>query len=189
MVHRSRAIYLVPFGNVDEDVLANVAEGISEQFGLRVGVTENQGQPDFAFDAGRQQYNSHLILKRLQESARPEALKLLGVTDVDLFSPIFSYVFGEAQFRGKCAVVSSYRLYGNPHSAGIRGCPPLVDRLEKEALHELGHTLGLRHCTDPNCVMHYSTGLACADRKFAFFCPACREVALWHLATDLFLKT
>ncbi|MFP3870470.1 MAG: archaemetzincin family Zn-dependent metalloprotease [Syntrophobacteria bacterium] len=186
MIRCSRIIYVVPFGKIRDEILTDVAEGISEQFGLQVVIAENQGKPVFALEPARQQYNSQLILKRLCEVFPPDALKILGVTHVDLFSPIFAYVFGEAQFRGKCAVVSTYRLHGNPATAG---CPPLVDRLEKEALHELGHTFGLRHCADPNCVMHYSVGLACADRKFPFFCPACRDLVLWHLATDLFLKT
>ena len=124
----------------------------------------------------------------LIETLPPDALKVLGVTDVDLFNPIFSYVFGEAQFRGKCAVVSTYRLHGNPKSVSGSSCPPLISRLEKEAIHELGHTFGLRHCADPDCVMNYSVGLECADRKFPFFCPACRDLFLWHLATDVFLK-
>jgi len=61
--------------------------------------------------------------------------------------------------------------------------PPLSDRLEKEALHELGHTFGLRHCADSDCVMSYSKGVQCADRKFAVFCPACRDLMLWYMET------
>jgi archaemetzincin len=110
------------------------------------------------------------------------------VTHVDLFNPIFSFVFGEAQFKGKGAIISSYRLHGNPDSDSKIGCPPLISRLEKEAIHELGHTFGLKHCADPDCVMQYSVGLECADRKFSFFCPTCRDLMIWHLSTDIFLK-
>jgi archaemetzincin len=183
-----RIIYIVPLGEVDDEYLKNIAETIEEQFGLPVKIASNQGSPVYALDPHRQQYNSNLILKKLLDDAAPDALKVLGVTSVDLFNPIFSYVFGEAQFRGKGAVISSYRLHGNPESAQKIGCPPLISRLEKEAIHELGHTFGLRHCQDPDCVMRYSVGLECADRKFSFFCPACRELMLWNLGTDLFLR-
>lgn len=179
------SIYLVALGEVRDDYLRILAESIEEQFGLPVTITRNNGLPHYALDPVRQQYNSNLILKRLLDGSSPDAIKILGVTDVDLFNPIFSYVFGEAQFKGKCAVVSSYRLRGNPEHTLPPGCPPLLNRLEKEAIHELGHTFGLRHCSDPDCVMKYSVGLACADRKFSFFCPACRELVLWHFQADL----
>jgi archaemetzincin len=178
------SIYLVPLGDMRDDYLRILAESIEEQFGLPVTITRNYGLPLYALDPVRQQYNSNLILKRLLDESPPDAIKVLGVTDVDLFNPIFSYVFGEAQFNRKCAVVSSYRLRGNPEHTLPPGCPPLLNRLEKEAIHELGHTFGLRHCSDPDCVMKYSVGLACADRKFSFFCPTCRELVLWHFQAD-----
>jgi archaemetzincin len=179
------SIYLVPLGEVRDDYLRVLVESIEEQFGLPVTIAPNHELPLYALDPVRQQYNSNLILKRLLDESSPDAIKILGITDVDLFNPIFSFVFGEAQFQGKCAVVSSYRLRGNPDHTLPPGCPPLLNRLEKEVIHELGHTFGLRHCSDPDCVMKYSVGLACADRKFSFFCPACRELVLWHFQADL----
>lgn len=181
-------IYVIPLGDVGNEYLEGIAESIEEQFGLPVKITPNQGVPVYALDLGRQQYNSNLILQKLINEAAPDGLKILGVTNVDLFNPIFAYVFGEAQFKGKGAVISSYRLLGNPESESGVGCPPLISRLEKEAIHELGHTFGLKHCADPDCVMQYSVGLECADRKFSFFCPACRDLMVWHLGTDIFLK-
>jgi len=188
MIGSSRYIDVVPMGDVDEQDLEDLAVSIKEQFGLRVRVSRNQGIPHYAFDPARRQYNSNLILKQLVDSWLPEALKVLGVSSVDLFNPIFSFVVGEAQFGGRCAVISTYRLHGKPSRQSTLGCTTLAIRMEKEAIHELGHTFGLRHCADPSCVMHYSVGTELTDCKFAFFCPACRDVMLWHLGTDLFLK-
>jgi archaemetzincin len=184
-MHPSGFIYLVPLACCNMEGLREMAESIEEQFEAKVRILEDQGSLEFAYDPARKQYNSNLILKMLLETAPPDALKILGVTDLDLFSPIFSYVFGEAQFGGKCAVISSFRLRGLPDGTQQSHCPPLLNRLEKEAVHELGHTFGLSHCADPDCVMSYSKGIQCADRKFAVFCPTCRDLMLWHLETNL----
>lgn len=188
MIIRPRIVYVVRLDEVESDYLSAISESIQEHFGLEVKTVENRTILPYALDAVRKQYNSNLILKKLLEIMPADALKILGVTDFDLFSPIFAYVFGEAQFGGKSAVISTFRLRGSPDGKALQGCPPLISRIEKEAIHELGHTFGLRHCADPDCVMHYSVGVQCADRKFAFFCPACREMMVWHMATDLFLK-
>ena len=185
MEKNPRFIYVVPLGDISIDYLEGIAESIEEQFGLPVKITANQGVPDYALDVARQQYNSNLILQKLITEPVPDGLRILGVTNVDLFNPIFSFVFGEAQFKGKGAVISSYRLIGNPDNESRLGCPPLISRLEKEAIHELGHTFGLRHCADRDCVMQYSVGLECADRKFSFFCRACRDLVLWQLDKDV----
>jgi archaemetzincin len=180
-MHLPGFIYLVPLDCRNTDDLQEIGESIEEQFEIEVRILQDRGPPEFAYDPVRRQYNSNLILKMLMETAPPDALKILGVTNLDLFSPIFSYVFGEAQFGGKCAVVSSFRLRGLSEGTRQPNCPPLLNRLEKEVVHELGHTFGLSHCADPDCVMSYSKGIQCADRKFAVFCPACRDLMLWHL--------
>jgi archaemetzincin len=188
MITRPTFIYIAPLGDGVTEHLDGIAESVREQFGVAVKTLDNHGPPDFALHPVRKQYNSNLIIKRLLEICPRDALKILGITSLDLFSPIFAYVFGEAQFRGKCAVVSSYRLRDNPDDSSPHGCLQLAHRLEKEVVHELGHTFGLAHCADPDCVMSYSVGVQSADRKFSFFCRACRDTMIWHLTTDLFLK-
>ena len=135
MKRNPRFIYVVPLGDMSNEYLEGIAESIGEQFGLPVKITPNQGVPDYALDVARQQYNSNLILQKLIHEAAPDSLKILGVTNVDLFNPIFAYVFGEAQFKGKGAEISSFKLIGTPENESRMGCPPLMSRLEKKAIH------------------------------------------------------
>ncbi|MFQ6039016.1 MAG: archemetzincin, partial [Candidatus Aminicenantales bacterium] len=49
-------------------------------------------------------------------------------------------------------------------------------RCVKEAVHELGHAFGLRHCPNPRCVMHFSNSLLDTDKKTASFCQRCSRI-------------
>jgi archaemetzincin len=97
------------------------------------------------------------------------------VTSVDLYVPVLTFVFGEAQLSGSCAVVSLHRLreefYGLPAREEL-----MRERLVKEAVHELGHTFGLRRCDDWRCVMTSSHAVERLDVKGAEFCFLCGRV-------------
>ena len=109
----------------------------------------------------------------MERACDPDA-RVLGVTACDLYVPVLTFVFGEAQLDGNCAVVSLARLqeefYGMPPRDDL-----LRERLVKEAAHELGHTFGLRHCADWRCVMASSHAVERLDVKGAEFCGACRK--------------
>ena len=102
--------------------------------------------------------------------------RLLGVAAVDLYIPILTFVFGEAQMGGPCAVVSAHRL--RQEFYGLQPDPELFrQRIIKEAVHEVGHTLNLTHCEDYRCVMASSHAVEWIDIKEGTLCAACRAVA------------
>jgi len=125
-----------------------------------------------ALDPARQQYHSTAILDKLRAHAPANGSRLVGVAAVDLFVPIFTFVFGEAEVDGRCALASTYRLeeehYGLPADE-----EKLRQRLTKEAVHELGHTFGLRHCDRWQCVMASSHSVERVDLKSENFCDDC----------------
>jgi archaemetzincin len=127
-----------------------------------------------AYDATREQYYSTEILHHLVPLGK-EGTRVLGVTRLDLYVPVLTFVFGEAQLEGHCALVSYHRLreefYGLPAREDL-----FSERLVKEAVHELGHTFGLRHCADWRCAMASSHGVELLDVKDAEFCAGCARV-------------
>ncbi len=135
---------------------------------------QNTSGPDDVlpgFDQVRYQYDAFQIIRQVNSNL-PGLIIVL--CDVDLFIPIFTYVFGLATLNGKAAVVSGHRLhnryYGLPENEAV-----FNERLTKEILHELGHLCGLRHCPDYSCVMCNSPTVDEIDLKTAVFCPNCYD--------------
>ena len=172
------AIHLLPVGEVSAlELLDDLAAELAETFHVSCHVRTAFLDASFAFDKLRGQYYSTAILERLSQMAGPEqGSRLLGVTELDLFVPVLTFVFGEAQLEGQCALVSWHRLRDEFY--GLAPKPELLaERLAKEAVHELGHTFGLRHCSDWRCVMASTHAVERLDLKSAAFCAACAAVS------------
>lgn len=153
-------------------IIDDLSAELGRTFSAKVVVCAPRFDPESTFDSSRGQYNSTALLHHLLGEAPGQGGRILGVASVDLFIPILTYVFGEAQLDGSAAVVSTYRLanalYGLPDDDRL-----LRQRLLKESVHELGHTFGLVHCDDPMCVMRSSTYVEDIDLKSARFCLPC----------------
>ena len=154
-------------------LLAPLGEQLQKTFGLEVRHALPGFDCEVAFDESRGQYNSRVLLANLLKDTPDDVSRVLGIAGVDLFIPVLTYVFGEAQLGGRAAVVSVHRLDDE-----IYGLPPhpkrLFDRLVKEAVHELGHTFNLVHCHEEGCVMGSSTYAEEIDLKTDVFCARCR---------------
>ena len=152
-------------------LVPGLAACLARTFGVLVDRRPPRFDPEIAFDQSRGQYNSRILLGQLLRDVRPPA-RVLGVTGVDLFIPVLTFVFGEAQLGGTAAVVSTHRLdgerYGLPRDPERRR-----ERLLKEAVHEVGHTWGLVHCHAHRCVMGSSTYVEEIDLKDGRFCARC----------------
>jgi len=166
-------VLLLWIGRTDSapEILEGVRRSVAREFDLAARVRLAQERPVAAFDARRGQHSSTRILAWLQDR-HDGAHRILGVTDADLFIPVLTFVFGEAQLNGRAAVVSTARLGDTPLIPGEAARIAL--RLQKEAVHELGHTFGLLHCPDSRCAMARSPSLRHVDAKSPALCRACR---------------
>ena len=169
-------LQLVPIGTPEFELLDWLRRELSEGFQIPCGI-EPQLDPAFAYHSERGQYHSSELLAVLnQKFMKRTTWRLLGVTDVDLYIPILTFVFGEAQMGGPCSVVSYHRLrqeyYGLPANRDL-----LARRLLTECIHELGHTLQLTHCQDYECVMASSHAVEWIDLKRWTFCHDCATKA------------
>jgi archaemetzincin len=168
-----KALQLLPIGDFDCRLLQELGWAMANTFRVPCEISTAALDPEFAYHGERQQYHSSEILQAMQHWVTNESWRVLGVTAVDLYIPILTFVFGEAQIGGPCGLVSAHRLRQE-----FYGLPPdeekLGQRLLKEAVHEIGHTLALTHCEDYQCAMAPSHAVEWIDLKDVMLCEACR---------------
>ena len=166
-------VHLLPVGKVAASLLDDLRNAIPRRLPVRCEIFSLTLDPTPSYHPERQQFHSSAILERMQGLVRAGDWRFLAVAEVDLYIPILKYVFGEAQMGGPCAVVSTFRLrqefYGLDQDDSL-----LRERLLKESIHELGHTLHLRHCQDYQCAMASSHSVEWIDLRENSMCDACR---------------
>ena len=169
-----KLLQLLPIGDLDGRLLRELAPAMADTFRVPCELIAARLDPEFAYHRERQQYHSSEILQAMQGYVETDSWRVLGVTAVDLYIPILTFVFGEAQMGGPCALVSAHRLrqefYGLPADSET-----LHQRLLKEAMHEIGHTLDLTHCEDYQCAMAPSHAVEWIDLKDSLLCSSCQS--------------
>jgi archaemetzincin len=172
-----KPLELLPIGNVEDGLLKDLCPAVEESLAVPCKVLPVRLDPEFAFHGERQQYHSSEILQRMQSIVVAGSWRVLGIAAVDLYIPILTFVFGEAQMGGPCAVLSTHRL--RQEFYGLPADPELFrQRIIKEAVHEVGHTLNLTHCDDYRCVMTSSHAVEWIDLKESTLCTNCRGAVM-----------
>ena len=162
-------------GQALQTVMRVIAANIQAVLEVPVDTPAAMAIPDEAFQHHRYQYDAGLVLKYLAQFSFPDHSRLLAVTDVDLCTPILTYVFGQAELGRRVAIVSNFRLKsgedGTVVSKGV-----YYERMAKIALHELAHTFSLYHCEAPKCLMQITPRVSQLDELDTIFCDRCKSI-------------
>ena len=172
MSFKNPRIGVVSIGRVPGIVSNSIAAHIIGYLELEADVLSSLPHPTYALDRKRHQYNAATIIKNLESKSFHNYSKILGVVDVDLFIPIFTHTFGEAQQGGRLALASLHRLKVNADES-TSTTSFMLERIAKVALHEIGHLFNLFHCSDERCLMHFSGDLKELDNTPIYFCRYC----------------
>lgn len=152
---------ILRLGQVPRGMIQAVAGAFAGEIGMATRMMPGLDPPDYAFDRHRIQYDAARIITRIESMDLDGCARVVALVDVDLFVPVFTFVFGEARLGGRVALVSLFRLADRP------------ERAVKVALHEFGHLCMLDHCREPRCVMNFAKGLGQLDRVPTYYCRYC----------------
>jgi archaemetzincin len=170
-------ITLVSFGYWNDNFLQKIADYIAGELLMKVQIREGHLDVSDFYDAARRQYNANDLLKQIDIQYATDETKTIGLFNVDLFIPIFTYIFGQAFLGGRSGIASVFRLsnerYGMEADEEL-----LLERAGKEVVHELGHMLGLIHCHNIDCVMRSVSYVEEIDQKSGKFCSECKSKLL-----------
>lgn len=166
-------LYLRPIGHIEDTILSELIDPVNETFGVLVKSDLPMEVPENAYNSERGQYHSSTILDEIMDTIPEDASHVLGIIDLDLYVPHLNFVFGEA--RARVAIISITRLrneyYGLPEDNEL-----FKNRIIKEAIHEIGHMFGFKHCPNKECVMHFSNSLEDTDTKSYKLCLKCKSM-------------
>ena len=181
-------ITLVPVGYIEEIFLRSVVEAAGNEFGLPVVIKEGFIDITEFYDPTRRQYNGTKMLKEIEMLYASDQTKTIGLFSIDLFIPILTFIFGQAYLNGRSGIASYYRLSNERY--GIKGDNKIIiERFQKEVIHELGHTFGLVHCHIPTCVMRSSTYVEDIDQKQVSTCNICKALLSKNVPSLSIFKT
>jgi archaemetzincin len=179
-------INIIPLSNINRDILEYLKDNLEKIFKKDTSAIYRISIPDDSYEKSRKQYNAENILNHLGKSLSIKNIRdiNLALTDVDIFVPRLNFVFGLAVNFPRICLISTARL--NPlFYSDFKSSPVYLsakdrkifnERILKEAVHEIGHTLGLRHCPDNKCVMYFSNTLPDTDNKNSSFCLNCLNI-------------
>ncbi len=169
-------VKLVVLGRFDAALERAIADGLTRELQVRVESLPRRALPQAAYYAPRRRYRADRLLDHLRAELEnePNQVKVIGFTSSDISTTARGHrdwgVFGLGDLGGRASVISTHRLRRR-----ARDADHLRFRVVSTAIHEVGHTLGLRHCTESRCVMNDAHGtIRTVDNSTGHLGPECR---------------
>jgi archaemetzincin len=178
-----KMIYVLPVGVVKEDTKEYIRAFLAEQYRHPAQVLPPEPIPNF-IQRRDGQLNADGIRRWLkQKKGIPDdAFRFVAITENDIYSEGYNFIFGQADVGGLILLLSLHRLDpafdGGSRISETEIESLFTERVRKLTRHELGHTFGLPHCPNNNCVMVFHNSLDALDRGGEFYCEKCLQLIM-----------
>lgn len=160
--NKPKTIAIQAFDDFEKPLIDTLSVAIKKFYEFKVTILPPKSIPKSAFiNIKSPRYRADSIIKFLKQSKPDSIDHIIGLTTKDISTtkkdkngntkkPEYKYsdwgIFGLGYRPGPSCIVSTYRLK-HPNQKKY------IIRFKKIALHELGHNLGLQHCSSKNCIM------------------------------------
>lgn len=167
-------VALMPYKGFDTTLLSDVLKEVKVFYKCNAIIVPVSNLPANAFYTPRQRYKADSLLVFQKQLAKGGIRSVIGFTakDISTATPDWG-IFGLGYCPGKACVISTYRL-----QKASATTVQLKERLLKVVLHELGHNLGLPHCTyDKECLLTDAGGtIKQVDKEKKWLCNHCTQI-------------
>ncbi len=167
-------ISIVPVNAMDVGFLERLALCLEERFLHACRLERTVRVPRTSLNSVRKQMFFNTLVARVTVSPAAVDVIRLAITDYDLYKTSHQFVFGDASEEQRVAIVSLHRLRNEYYGGRVDG-NVLFQRTLKEAVHDLGHAFGLKHCFNARCAMYFSNSIYDTDNKLSHFCEHCEK--------------
>jgi len=172
---RPITICIQPLAFTNQELLNHLKNDIQNYYHFNVIILENKELPTEAYYPPRNRYKASKLISWLWKIKPNNTDYIIGISAKDISSkkdnnPDFG-IMGLGFCPGKSCVVSTFRVKTSNQ-------PLLKERLSKIALHEIGHNLGLGHCSiTKDCFMHAAeASIKQIDREKLDLCTNCKKM-------------
>lgn len=170
-------IRIIPVGDLPEKILESLIAEMPLLLNAKARLMPGLQLPEETMNRLRRQYDAEKIMSILSRTHEAKFIDkevpTLFITEADIYYAGLNFVFGLEDPEKRCAIISLARLKQEFYD-GSPNLTVLADRTVKEAVHEIGHYLGLDHCGHSWCVMNFSPSVSDVDAKQKTFCKDCK---------------
>lgn len=165
-IDHNMEISIQPFSGIPGSTVQAIVKKLQSVYPGQVRVKKTLKLPVKAFNKAKTRYRADSLIRYLNRLSNGNQL-IIGITNKDISTTKGIYadwgIMGLGFCPGKSCIVSTFRLRGNNRE----------EKLFKLALHELGHTQGLKHCPIKNCFMRDAKGKDHWNEQNGF-CKRCK---------------
>ncbi len=165
------SINIQTLGSVNQSCVNEVKKTLESFYGVKAIIKSRLEFSDDILSPSKTRYDASKILHKYNSNDVLLILTEKDITHKKGKNPEWG-IFGLGFCPGKTCVISTFRLYKNANQ------DKMIERLSKVAVHEIGHNMGLGHCTnDDKCLMNDAGGtIKQVDNERIWFCDRCKNL-------------